>query len=106
MTSSNSSVEEIVFRGQLITRQLARMHRNRIENALEKPGREGVLVDVSQVEVMTPSFADECFGVLAERYGKESFRRRVRIRAADENVRHLLAAVIGQRLSRRKGVVE
>jgi STAS-like domain of unknown function (DUF4325) len=98
MTSSRTDPDAPLLAGRLITRRLARMHRNRLESLLEERS-DGVEVDLSQVELMTPSFADEYFGVLAERYGREAFRQRIRIRGAGEDLRHLLAAVIGQRLA-------
>lgn len=104
MTSSKTETEPVVFRGQHITRQLARMHRNRIENLLAT--QESVLVELGELELMTPSFADECFGVLAERLGRDEFRRRIRLKGATAEVKHLLTAVIGHRLSGRASKVE
>ena len=45
-TLTNESAA-VVLRGQLITRKLARMHRNRIENALDK--QESVTIDLSRL---------------------------------------------------------
>src|ERR1700730_755446 len=102
---TNSSIHEsgsIVLRGQLITRQLARMHRNRVENALER--QASVVVDLSQVELMTPSFADECFGTLAEEFGANEFKRKIRLKGPGSEVKHLLKVVISHRLAGRKVV--
>ena len=59
-----------------------------------------VIIDFSGVIVMTPSFADECFGKLAERLGDANFRERITLRNANQTVRTLVNGVLRGRLSR------
>jgi hypothetical protein len=96
MTSSISDRPVVEFRGELITRKLGRMNRNHLNNLLEK--HESIAVDLSAVEMMTPSFTDECFGMLALAMGVEAFQKRVRLTGATLDLKHLVTAVIGQRL--------
>lgn len=69
--------------------------RARIEEGLEQGG---VLVDLTGLEDMTPSFADECFGKLSEQFG-EDVRNRIEFRG-DAPFKVLLDAVIRVRLQR------
>jgi hypothetical protein len=56
------------------------------------------VVDFSAVELVTPSFADECFGVLGQRYGRTIFRTRLRLVGVTEDVKHLISVVLANRL--------
>lgn len=91
---------ELRLTGQLITRQIAATYRNRIRNLLEK--RDFVTVDLSEIELITPSFADECFGILAKEHGKAFFRSRLHLKGASRDVRHLISVVIANRLKERE----
>gem|GEM_PF-5785033 len=48
---------------------------------------------------MTPSFADECFGKLVERMGRDAFKEKVRLIGAAETIRILINTVMARRLS-------
>jgi hypothetical protein len=63
------------------------------------PPGERLVIDFAGVEVMTPSFADECFGKLAESIGGLNFRERVKLTGADPIIRTLLNSVLAERLN-------
>lgn len=84
----------------LLTRAQGEKIRARIEELLDGlPAGDRVVVDLSDVQVMTPSFADECLGKLAERLGAAKFREAIRLTGADETNRTLVNAVLSERLS-------
>jgi hypothetical protein len=85
-------------KGLLITRQAAKQYRNHIVNLLERA--PFVIVDLSGIELITPSYADECFGILGQMYGKEGFRQRIKFRGASKDVKHLISVVLANRLER------
>ncbi len=68
-----------------------------IKEALEEGKR--VTVDLSGVEDMTPSFADECFGKLSEEMREDVTERGVRVINGDQ-FKSLINAVIRIRLQR------
>ncbi len=74
--------------------------RSQIEKVLAKTD-DMVAIDFSGVAVMTPSFADECFGKLAQELGIDEFKKRIRLRGADETIRVLMNFVLSERLSTR-----
>jgi hypothetical protein len=63
-----------------------------------KPG-ERLVIDLSGVDVLTPSFADECLGKLAEVVGMSNFGSSVSLVGANETVRVLLNSVLSRRLT-------
>ncbi len=71
--------------------------RTRIQEALNEGRR--VELDLSGVEDMTPSFADECFGKLSEELGSDVTERSVRVVNGDQ-FRQLISAVTRIRLQR------
>jgi len=77
--------------GELVRAQLVELHETLA------PG-ERLTIDFAGVSAMTPSFADECFGKLAERLGANVFRSSVRLVGADEVVRVLVNSVLARRL--------
>ena len=85
---------------QLITRQEGSQVRSRILNLLEK--NEVIFVDFAGIELITPSFADECLGMLAVRLGGDAFKARVRLRGAAKGTKHLIAVVLANRLMKTK----
>lgn len=66
--------------------------------------REGerLSIDLSGVKTMTPSFADECLGKLAERLGAEIFRATVTLIGANNIIRVLINSVLSHRLAKAK----
>ena len=87
--------------GLLITRQDAKQYRNRLINLLEE--HEQVVINLSALELLTPSFADEWLGVLSQRYGKDLFRQRIRFVGASEELKHLISVVLANRLKDNPG---
>ncbi|OWY73076.1 hypothetical protein B7486_01645 [cyanobacterium TDX16] len=59
---------------------------------------EQLVIDLSGLSRMTPSFADECLGKLAEQLGGEKFRNQIRLRGAEGSTRILVNAVLAKRL--------
>ncbi len=57
-----------------------------------------VLLGLDGVEVLTPSFADECFGKLLVEMGEEDFRNRLQITGGTPEVRKLINQVLRIRL--------
>ncbi|HKB15022.1 MAG TPA: STAS-like domain-containing protein, partial [Planctomycetota bacterium] len=58
---------------------------------------EKLEIDFAGVEVLTPSFADECLGRLVLDVGVEVFRERVRLRTTDETIKRLVNHVLSHR---------
>jgi hypothetical protein len=56
-----------------------------------------VLVDLTEVEAMSLSFADECFGVLADTLGELPAPPHITFHGANSDVRSALAFVVAQR---------
>jgi hypothetical protein len=59
---------------------------------------EVLTIDFDGVEVMTPSFADECFGKFAERIGLRDFRQSVSLVGANETIRTLVNSILAKRI--------
>jgi len=58
-----------------------------------------LVIDFEGVQVMTPSFADECFGKLAQGMGFATFRQRITLIGANETNRILVNAILAERSS-------
>ena len=58
-----------------------------------------LVIDFEGIVAMTPSFADECFGKLAQRIGAERFRASVTLTGANETLHVLLNSVLRRRLA-------
>lgn len=72
---------------------------SRLVTAHDNLGQDDLLViDFEGVTAMTPSFADECLGKLAERVGSSRFRSTVRLIGASEPVRILVNSILSRRL--------
>jgi len=69
----------------------------KIHNLLDK--HDVVVVDFGGLELLTPSFADECFGRLILEHGRDFFRSRIRLKEASEATKHLVSAVLANRLT-------
>lgn len=75
------------------SRWLGTQMRAKIESLMmETPGI--VVVDAAGVGGMSHSFADECFGKLAERVGLQTILSRLRIENADQEVIPVIRHVI------------
>jgi len=76
------------------TRENGRLARQAIQRIL----RDNEVVEIDLIGVrLSPSFADECFGVLAESLGRDPFKNRVKIRNVPSVSRELLKHVIIRR---------
>lgn len=84
----------------LLTRAQGERIRARLAELHEQLPPGGLLeIDLAGVGTMTPSFADECFGKLAERVGQQSFRSSISLKGADETIRVLINSVLARRLA-------
>ena len=81
------------------TRLLTRDDGEKLRRSLRArlAGGERLEIDFEGVEVITPSFADECFGRLLLEIGRPKFRESVRLRTADETIRRLVNHVLAHR---------
>src|SRR5438445_11613660 len=81
----------------LVTRDQGRVL---LEGALSQLDNMRILhVDMSGIDALSPSFADEFFGGLLERLGGTGFRERVRVENHTEELRMLIRKVLGHRKS-------
>lgn len=80
--------------GERVRARLVELHRSL------GPG-QSLVIDFTDVDVLTPSFADECLGKLAEVVGAANFRNSISMVGANETVRVLVNAVLASRLNER-----
>lgn len=73
--------------GEKVRQHLVGTHRELVPTAL-------LTIDFDGVDVMTPSFADECFGKLAQVIGLSHFKESVRMVNANDSIRVLVNAVL------------
>ena len=100
-----SSSEELTLRSAglsaaLVTRDQGAEMLGRARELL-RSGRD-LRIDLSGVEAISPSFADEFFGGMFEELGESEFRRRVRIRCPSTPWRALIQKVLAKRRERPK----
>ncbi len=81
--------------GGLTSRSEGANARDLILDVIKKHGV--VLVDINN-EKLTPSFADECFGVIAESFGLENFKKKVKLINVTPNVSTLVKHVVIRRV--------
>ncbi|MFH1059233.1 MAG: STAS-like domain-containing protein [Pseudomonadota bacterium] len=79
----------------LSTRDLGSDIRRDIEIALDRDNR--VTVSFYGLEVITPSFVDECFGHLLLKMGPEVFKRKIRLTQATDATKKLITYVFATR---------
>ncbi len=80
--------------GRLATRPAGERARQFIAEILTRC--EVLQIDMAGMNV-SPSFADECFGLLAEELGISEFRKRIRFVNIQEAAQHLILHVIYRR---------
>lgn len=82
----------------LLTRDRAMPIRQEIRRRLEALGTiRHLVVDLTGVRTMTPSFADELLGRLLLEIGEQKFRAQVRLVSGDDTTRLLVNRVLAQR---------
>ena len=84
--------------GPISSRDSGAELRKEIEFLVASAKTQTIIVDF-QGRSVTPSFADECFGILAERWGLETFKKRVTSRNVNPKSRVLLGHVIRNRVN-------
>ncbi len=88
---------------ELLTRAQGQRIRESIARRLDTLAQgDRLIIEFTDVHVMTPSFADECLGKLAGRLGPDRFRKLIRLTHASETNRILVNAVLSDRLSTAK----
>lgn len=98
MTTLTSKIDLLAHFGPLGTRASGAEARTMLLSELSRFGRVEVNLGFGTI---TPSFADECIGILAAQLGREQFKERVSIKNVSPQVRPLLLQVIQARLSPR-----
>jgi len=84
-------------KGFLASRKLAIPHRHHIEEAFVNCNVMKINIDLSGVESISESYADEIFGVLVEEFGFEDVLSRIQILNAKKYVLENIAVVIDRR---------
>ena len=83
-----------------LTRRQGKVVRERLVKEFQSLTPGDVLgIDFAQVETMSPSFADECFGKFAEVVGAGPFRTSVFLIGANDTIRTLVNAVLADRIA-------
>jgi|TARA_Y100000310_G_scaffold314840_1_gene364630 hypothetical protein len=100
-TAQTAEIREVAlsqYGNMLLTRELGVDIRADVATALARGARVKVVLE--DIEDITPSVADECFGKLAEALGKEAFEKRVILAGGSRLIQRLIQFVIDNRLSR------
>lgn len=84
-------------KGFLASRKLAIPHRQHIEKAFINSEIMTIKIDLSGVESISESYADEIFGVLVEEFGCEDVLSKIQILNAKKYVLENIAIVIDRR---------
>lgn len=84
-------------KGFLASRKLAIPHRDHIEQALNNSKIMQIEIDLSGVDSISESYADEIFGVLVEEFGCDAILNKIQIKNAKEYVLENIAIVIDRR---------
>jgi len=86
------------FGADFVTRRQGELVREKLKEAIENSiEEESVTVSLTEIEAMSPSFADECFGKLLLLLGTDQFKRKVIISGANEVNKALLNAILTKR---------
>ncbi|WP_347453403.1 STAS-like domain-containing protein [Acinetobacter thermotolerans] len=84
-------------KGFLASRKLAIPHRQHIEQAFNNSEIMQIHIDLSGVESISESYADEIFGVLVEEFGCEDVLNKIKIKNAKDYILENIAIVIDRR---------
>ncbi len=71
--------------------------RGEIERLLET--HTPILVDLDGLEATSPSFVDECLGILLDHIGKDRFKSSIQLNCENEAMRRLVNRVLNNRLA-------
>ena len=96
----NNTLSYALPKGFLASRKLAIPHREHIEQAFNNSEIMQIQIDLSGVESISQSYADEIFGVLVEEFGCEDVLHKIKIRNAKDYVLENIAIVIDRRSKR------
>lgn len=104
MKTLTSSMNNAVFRlcgmaPAFVSRDVGRAIRQKIIEFEKEADIDAVIViDFDGVDVLTPSFVDECLGRLVASIGLEHFRERFKIHADRSDWKALINSVVRNRL--------
>ena len=84
-------------KGFLASRKLAIPHRDHIEQALNNSKVMQIEIDLSGVDSISESYADEIFGVLVQEFGCDEILNKIQIKNAKEYVLENIAILIDRR---------
>lgn len=87
---------------KLSTREIGREARVFIIDTIHNS--DVVEIDLSGV-LVTPSFADECFGMIAEEFGRDIFKKKIKLKNVANDSSRLLKHVIMMRTQRKNQVM-
>lgn len=85
-------MEKVIYlpSGSLASRRLAIPVRDKVIEAFNDKSIEKIVFDLSGVEIISGSFADECVGILVKIYGFPAVKNRIRVRngngVADQSI--------------------
>lgn len=100
MTMTCSSTESFDLVGKAGARALVTREQGRTLATLALARIEAgaaLRVEIDPAEALSPSFADEFFGILVDRLGRERFASRVRVHCSQETWRVLISKVLSHR---------
>lgn len=86
------------YPADISTRTGGERFRTLIENLASDEEGEGVIVSFADVSIVTSSFADEVFAKLAEKFGADWLRRRIRVERANDTIQGVISREIASRL--------
>lgn len=95
----NTSIVKITHAG-LASRSSAAQVRNNVEERLRQGG---VIIDLSDVSSISSSYADELFGILAQRHSLRAFADSIELVGASASVITEIATAIQYRLNKDAG---
>lgn len=83
----------------LVTRKMGATVREQIAQlARDVPDDVRIIIDLTGIDVLTPSFADECLGRLVSELGLRDFQHRFRVETDREEWKSLVNSVVRNRL--------
>ncbi|OBW93326.1 hypothetical protein QV01_03010 [Gallibacterium genomosp. 3] len=89
----NNTITVCFPTGHLATRKSAIPYRDQIIKAIDDNSLS-IIIDLSQTEGMSTSFADECIGILVKIYGWDIVKEKIRISGGNPSVAKTIATAI------------
>ncbi|HEB60214.1 MAG TPA: DUF4325 domain-containing protein [Phycisphaeraceae bacterium] len=101
LTSSTETTFRLLDHGEVFSsRDTGTLIRSKIMSLFNQLDSNAVLViDISEVTTLTPSFADECFGRLVSKVGLDVFRKKFRFKVIRDEHKVLINTVVRNRIA-------